>query len=56
VRDPDRDRHRCGTRPLTDHQLHAWAHTAAHLTGHGLTPILPATVRAALYELAGGDA
>ena len=31
IRDPDLDKHRCGARPLTDHQFDGWRATAEHI-------------------------
>jgi hypothetical protein len=54
IRDPDLDRHRCGARPLTDHQLDGWRATAQHLLEVGCPPLLELDVLRALHKR-GGD-
>jgi len=53
IRDPDLDRHRCGTRTQTDHALDGWRDAARHLLDCGQIPLVPIEIRRALWRRQG---
>jgi hypothetical protein len=55
IRDPDLDRHRCGARPLTDHQVDGWRSAAIDIIEDGHVPIVPTEVVRRLWKRGGRD-
>jgi hypothetical protein len=55
IRDPDRDKHRCGPRPLTEHQIDSWRSAAIGIIEDGHAPIVPIEVVRRLWKRGGRD-
>jgi hypothetical protein len=55
IRDPDLDKHRCGARPLSDHQVDGWRSAAIDIIEDGYVPIVPAEVVRRLWKRGGRD-
>jgi len=55
VRDPDLDKHRCGARPLSDHQVDGWRAAAIGIIEDGYVPIVPVEVVRRLWKRGGRD-
>ena len=55
IRDPDLDKHRCGVRSLTEHQLDGWRSAAIGIIEGGNAPIVPIEVVRRLWRRGGCD-
>ena len=55
IRDPDLDKHRCGARPLTEHQFDGWRATAEHILEGDSVPIVPVEAVRAMWRRGGRD-
>lgn len=55
IRDPDLDEHRCGARPLTEHQFDGWRATAEHILEGDSVPIVPVEAVRAMWRRGGRD-